>query len=767
MRWACATWTFDPPAALRRASIAGFIAVVAAWIGVALPARAVDSDRPTQRLIVKFKDDAPASALPVHSRIALLAAAGDVALHSLRPMALGAHVVILDRPIALSEARAIARRLAAHPDVEYVVPDRRMRAHLVPNDPFLSSQTYLPNTPAAISAFAAWDTTTGSQNTVVAVVDTGYRPHAGLSGRFLGGYDFISDPATANDGGGRDPDATDPGDWVTEDDIQGPLKGQGCTVDSSSWHGTAVASVIAANSNDAAWSAGINWAAMVLPVRVLGKCGGWFSDIIDGVAWAAGLSVPGVPANPHPAQIINMSLGDTDQGACTPDVQSVIDAALAQGVTRAIVVSAGNDSEDVAGHSPANCSGVISVAATDIVGSRASYSNFGATVTISAPGGGRTQAGDRIFVLANNGTTDPTTDNSEFITGTSFSAPMVSGVVSLMLAVAPNLTAAQVRAALTSSAKPFPFASTCSTAICGAGIVNAQGAVQAAQSAAGALVDLNQHGLTGSWFQQATSGQGLEVEVFPDFVAPGTGFAQLSWFTFDPAAGGADHQRWYTLSGPVVSGQPIASLKIYQNAGGNFNAPPVTMAQPVGTAMLSFDTCISGLLSYNFTDGSGRTGAMQLLTRLTQNVTCSMTTARPSNADFALSGNWYGGAATSGQGFTAEVNPNSGTFFSAWYTYAPMGADAGAAGQRWYTAQGAFMPGQRSIPVTIYETTGGIFDTPTPPGQQTVAVGTGTMAFQSCSAAMFSYNFTGGASIGLAGTINLSRVGPVPQGCTP
>jgi hypothetical protein len=290
---------------------------------------------------------------------------------------------------------------------------------------------------------------------------------------------------------------------------------------------------------------------------------------------------------------------------------------------------------------------------------------------------------------------------------------------------------------------------------------------QSASVTVAAGLDLNQHGLTGSWYEAATTGQGAEVEIFPNLSAPGMGLTQISWFTYDTAAGGADHQRWYTLSGPVMTGQPNAALTIYQNTGGNFNAPPTTTAQPVGTATLSFSTCTSGQLAYNFTDGTGRTGNIPL-TRLTQNVTCSTTSPFPTNADFALSGNWYGGATTNGQGFTAEVNPNSGAFFSAWYTYAPMGAGAGAAGQRWYTAQGtaAFTPGMRSIPVTIFETTGGIFDKPTPPGQMTVPVGTGTMAFQSCTAATFSYNFTGGTSMGSSGTINLSRVGPVPPGCT-
>jgi hypothetical protein len=278
-----------------------------------------------------------------------------------------------------------------------------------------------------------------------------------------------------------------------------------------------------------------------------------------------------------------------------------------------------------------------------------------------------------------------------------------------------------------------------------------------------AAVDLNQHGLTGSWYEAATGGQGVEVEVFPN-ASSGTGSTFVSWFTYDTVIGGADHQRWYTAQGPVVTGQPNAALTIYQNTGGNFNAPPVTNAQAVGTATLSFDTCSSGQLSYTFTDGTSRTGVIPL-TRLTQNVTCATSTPYPTNADFALSGNWFGGAATSGQGFTAEVNPTSGAFFAAWYTYMPNGAAAGAAGQRWYTAQGTFTPGLRSIPVTIYETTGGMFDTPTPAGQKTVAVGTGTMAFQSCSAATFNYSFTGGSSNGLTGTIALSRVGPVPSGC--
>jgi hypothetical protein len=271
--------------------------------------------------------------------------------------------------------------------------------------------------------------------------------------------------------------------------------------------------------------------------------------------------------------------------------------------------------------------------------------------------------------------------------------------------------------------------------------------------------DINQHGLTGSWYNPVTNGQGVEVEIFPSL-----SYAQVSWFTFDTSAGAEDHQRWYTIGGSVVTGQSSASLTIYQNIDGNFNALPITNSQPVGTATLSFSSCTSGQLIYTFTDGSGRTGSIPL-TRLLQNVTCSITTPYATNADFALSGNWYD-PATGGQGFTVEVNAISSYFFAAWYTYEPSGTNAGAAGQRWYTAQnGAFVAGSRSIPVTIYETTGGVFDMPTPPVVNTV-VGSGTLVFQSCTAATFSYTFTGGSSTGLNGTITLSRIGPVPPGCT-
>ena len=279
-----------------------------------------------------------------------------------------------------------------------------------------------------------------------------------------------------------------------------------------------------------------------------------------------------------------------------------------------------------------------------------------------------------------------------------------------------------------------------------------------------AALDLDQHGLTGSWYEPATSGQGVEVEVFPDLGGPGTGVVQASWFTYDHSAiGGPERQRWYTLGGSVTGGAASAALAIYQNVGGNFNAAPITAAAQVGSATLSFTACDHGRLDYAFSDGSGRAGNIDL-TRLTKNVTCASTGARPVNADFAFSGNWYD-PATAGQGITVEINPLSSVAFFAWYTYAPGGAAAGAAGQRWYTGQSSYAAGARTLAMTLYETTGGLFDAPTMPAPTAVAVGTATLAFQGCAAATLAYSFTGGSSAGAASAIALKRVGPVPPGC--
>jgi protocatechuate 3,4-dioxygenase beta subunit len=279
-----------------------------------------------------------------------------------------------------------------------------------------------------------------------------------------------------------------------------------------------------------------------------------------------------------------------------------------------------------------------------------------------------------------------------------------------------------------------------------------------------AATDLNQRGLTGTWYNPSMNGQGLSLEFFPDLIATGHGLVFGGWFTYDVApAGGAGNNRWYTVSGSVISDQSPATLTIYQNVGGNFDALPTTDSVAVGTAMLSYSSSDTGQFTYAFSDGSGRSGSLAL-SRLTPNITCSTSTTHPANADFEFSGTWSS-PSTKGQGLIVELNATAPVVFCTWYTYAPNGQTiGGAASQRWYTAQAAYTPGARTLSLVLYETTGGVFAATTP--TTTTAVGTATLTFASCAGATLLYNFTGGTNAGLAGTIALTRVATTPAGCT-
>jgi len=276
--------------------------------------------------------------------------------------------------------------------------------------------------------------------------------------------------------------------------------------------------------------------------------------------------------------------------------------------------------------------------------------------------------------------------------------------------------------------------------------------------------NIDQQGLTGSWYQPVTSGQGIEIEVFPDMLGLGTGYLQGGWFTFDAAtSGGADHGRWYTFGGKVRAGDSAAVLALYQNIGGNFNAPPATSSVQVGSVGMSFADCATAQLSYTFTDRSGRVGTIPM-TRLTANVNCAQAGSTGGGSDFGLSGNWFD-PTQSGQGFIVELNPADRVLFFAWYTYAVNGQALGATGQRWYTGQAMYVPGGRSILLSLYETTGGLFNSIVP-APATAQVGTGQLTFASCGAATLSFSFIAGSNAGQSGNIKLARVGPTPANCT-
>ena len=429
----------------------------------------------TDRLIVKYKDDGdtsktgvPARALD-RARQALVDRAGQTygaTMRSLRATANGAHVFQLNRTMTLDEARQLAAELKSRDaNVEYAEPDRIMVPLATPTDPSYTQQWDLYEATGGINAPAAWDKSTGA-GINVAVIDTGYRPHADLSGQILPGYDFISTLNVANDGSGRDTDASDPGDWTPAGSC-----GTGIPAgdQSSSWHGTHVAGTIAARTNNGLGIAGIAYNARIVPARVLGRCGGYTSDIADAIVWSSGGTVTGVPANANKARVLNLSLGGT--GACDTTTQNAINSARSRGAV--VVVAAGNSNTNASTSNPANCAGVITVAATNRAGGKASYSNYGTNVTIAAPGG---DSGAGILSTLNAGTTTPAADSYAWYMGTSMATPHVAGVVALMLAANPNLTPDDVAARLKSTARPFPQA--CSG--CGAGIVNAAAAVNAA-----------------------------------------------------------------------------------------------------------------------------------------------------------------------------------------------------------------------------------------------------------------------------------------------
>jgi serine protease len=395
-------------------------------------------------------------------------------------------------------AEYAARRLRLHPDVAAVVPNERLRrAALLPTDPQFAQQWHLQPPSAyagAINATTGWVRSTGATAPVnVAVVDTGVRfDHPDLSGKLLTGYDFVSEVDYANDGNGRDADATDPGDWVTAGEASQP-NFQGCEPEDSSWHGTAIAGVIAAGANNALGGVGVHWGARVVPVRVAGKCGAVLSDLLDGVRWAAGLPVAGVPVNPNPAKIINLSYGG--DGPCNAAYQAAIDDATAAGAL--VVAAAGNAGAPVT--RPADCRGVLAVTAVRGDGAKASYGSYGPAVGLAAPGGsGSGGADDGIYTTLNTGRRSPTTSSYGPMVGTSFSAPLAAGVAALVLSIQPGLSGAAVSSLLVGHVRPHTRqanlatcsaqsisqgACNCTTQTCGSGLLDVDLALAAAQGA--------------------------------------------------------------------------------------------------------------------------------------------------------------------------------------------------------------------------------------------------------------------------------------------
>jgi serine protease len=482
--------------------------------------------------------------------VAGLAQRTGLAMAKSRQMTPSMHVLFLQKTLYGADVEAVLKKLRADPAVQFADIDQRRYPHAMPDDPLFvpttgaSGQWYMLTPSAATitlggvatqdlsatDAISAWAITTGSTGTIIADVDTGVRfdhpdlLRAGLGGRLLPGYDFVDQDYNpnspynalgtfliANDGDGWDPDPSDPGDWINSTDQQNVLfPVANCPVQDSSWHGTRVMGVLGALTNNGVGIAGMTWNPYLLPVRALGKCGGYDSDIIAGMQWAAGMAVTGssgnaVPDNPYPADIINLSLGGT--GSCPQMYSSAIATLTTMGVL--VVASAGNENGPV--DAPGNCAGVLAVAGLRNVGTKVGYSSFGAEVGVAAPAGNCVTASGPCYrsidTTFNTGLTVPAvnsyTDETNPNLGTSFSAPIVAGIAALMRAVNANLTPPQLIQRIEASASPFPPNTgslpmcpatdpttqecSCVAGQCGTGMVNALSAVKAAQNPIAAI----------------------------------------------------------------------------------------------------------------------------------------------------------------------------------------------------------------------------------------------------------------------------------------
>ncbi len=609
------------------------------------PALAAASDE--ARVIVTFKADSPTARRQVQGSMSRAESAAQRSTE--RASVLGARTGLAmlrgganvsDRTqVVLAKGMSseqLAARLGADPEVETVSIDVRRHRVSAPSDPLYAAgqpatpgpvvgQWYLHapsgEVKSSIGAEAAWAITTGKSSVVVAVLDTGVRfDHADLKGKLLPGYDMISDAVIAGDGNGRDADASDPGDYLSAaDKAAHPSTFDDCDIEDSSWHGTQTASLVGAATDNGIGMASIGRNVRVLPLRVLGKCGGYDSDIQAAMRWAAGLDVPGVPSNPTPAAVINMSLGS--DGACSSAYVAVVKELTAAG---ALVVAAAGNSAGRAVGTPASCTGVMAVGGLRHAGTKVGYSDLGPQVAISAPTGNcvNIDPGSSclypIITALNAGTTVPIANSSiysdgvNFSAGTSFAAPLVAGTAALMLSARPELQPADLRRLLQASARPFPktggdngdgsvvpvcqppgdtdqLQCYCTTLTCGAGMLDAAAAVKAAATSDAVIARID---VVPS---QPRPEQTITLSSASSLVGRGRKVASWRWEITD---GGGIVQRF-------VGAANKSTAEVVASDAGNFSVR-VTVTDDLGASAVANDRIV---VAWPASSGGGGGGA--------------------------------------------------------------------------------------------------------------------------------------------------------------
>ena len=477
-------------------------------------------------------------------------------------------VIQTSKTLNKNEAKEFMAKVASDPDVASVEPDYI-------NYPAAEGDiTFQYNDPQYSKQWNLTNPTTGVQNTgnarlrrganvKVAVLDTGYVAHPDLVTGMANGYDFISDPLSARDGNGRDPDPKDEGDYAPYN-----LCKDQANAHTSTWHGTSVAGIIGARGGNGMGIVGTADLARVQPVRVLGRCGGRTSDIADAIIWAAGGHVDGVPDNTYPAKIINMSLGTVS--TCPAAYQRAIDIARSKGAI--VVAAAGNGNTDASKYAPANCMGVITVGATTKAGTRASFSNYGTRVNISAPG-------EDILTLSMNSLDRP--DNTKFSydyeSGTSMAAPHVSALLAQQLVNGTSITTKQVEEAFTLMGANRI---NCDKVFCSRGIINSFNLAKKAGN-------LDANGKVTFLRPRKIISKGLSAGASKEKIADGAGEAAEATATASAQAAGTNEENlagYDQIPDDRIPGAPAMEIpedaQVYDLNG---DAEPITQDEPLVT----------------------------------------------------------------------------------------------------------------------------------------------------------------------------------------